>query len=815
MKSALVSGEANILAVTEGTAVRVYRNGDQNFFKADARDLSILLSGAKDVERLELHQFDDPHAVIEKFVLRDQAIRLFTILLDYKAAHSSLDDIASTLEEIISESSCQKYLLHQIFCHEIPKPIDIIELEEGINKYPQLKGVIRLYFDNQGSIRKVRQAFEAIPDIVFEGTSRDLVREFAIDKGLFFELANSSPADVNKTLFAFYNAMKSIKGYRNIVSEWTKSFEKEKFELPKWIESDDQSNIYFEDDMEYHADRSTYERVRLQISAIISKIRSGDFENARRYAKDLVKDQSASGTNRHIAKSMTFLSQAAKSEEHYDLQLEWANEAIKYSPNDPWTHCQAADAYVNLRRYSQANEALKTAEHLGEVAYSANSQARIARAQGNLGLAEELYEQALIVSKGNKHEVYSRAGLAEVARDQGRFDLALQRYDTALAELPYEAALHCGRAATLVDLGRFDDAESSYKAAMNFESNDVVPRTGIATIYREKGQFDISEKLARLIINERPNNSACQCLLGDVLRLQGNLTEALKQFEHASNLFPFNPIAFSGICRVLDEQGNISGSHQKYQEGISKFPYYAQMIIGLSSIKRRLRSYEEGLHLLDEAAHKFPKNLHIKIERAGMLRRLNYSDQSLSQYEEVLSLSPNFQKAANGKASLLISMARYDEAWQLLSKELCVTEEDWKSQVIIGLLYLKRDGILVAEPFLKNLVSRVPFSRERRFASAVLASIAMSNNDIDRASSLINSDVAEATNIIQFHVFAASKRAERADRMLRDLRDRYPHYHAELREEIARKFGIVNEAPSREQNWIYEREREMLLLEIA
>lgn len=111
-----------------------------------------------------------------------------------------------------------------------------------------------------------------------------------------------------------------------------------------------------------------------------------------------------------------------------ELQIEWAELAVKENPADPITFAHLAHALISASRFNEAFDPINSMGSLGHALAAENARARILRMTGRLTEAREAYLAAAEAHANEPDVVHALAGAAEVLRDMNRFEEAFEEY---------------------------------------------------------------------------------------------------------------------------------------------------------------------------------------------------------------------------------------------------------------------------------------------------------------------------------------------------------------------------------------------------
>lgn len=817
MIQAYASGQASKLAVQKGALYQLHDlNNDFAPRTVSSAELRMLFANCLDVEKISSPTLEDALAHANSLADADRALRYFVILISPESSgNQALKSIAETLDWLLENTFAYDVVRNNLFSRELPNDIDHQSIRGLTSNFTILDKLFDEIFSHQIDIRKVRLGFDAIAEHHFDTDDhKSLFKESAIRSGCFYKLAVEP---VNKALFDIYRTMSHVPNNRDIIQEWTKSFEISHSSIKLDLKPEEE---FDRDDVRDRARNGAgghqiFENVKAQQRAVLNKIQVGDIAKARRFAEELVATQKQSGEPEHLSKSLCQLSQFAKEHEIYELELEWAQQATKILPSDARSHSQMGDALIRLHRYTEANEALEKASAFGEVRYALNGKARIQRAIGHLDDAESLFLELLERFPSDPKRVFAIAGLAEIARDRGDLNLAIQKYLEAISIAPFDPAFRNGLAATYAQMGNFPEALSQYQTSLSYNDNEVVTLNGIAAVYKTKGDFVTAEEKLLEIIKRFPHDPFSRSTLGDLYKLQGKFEDAHRLLEKACNELPFSPQPLIGLANTYSEWGKFERAQEIYSRGMEKFPYEAIFTTGLAYSYKKSGQYQSALSVFDEARKKFPHDRPARLGRADMLRRMGQIEDALKSYTKMWEEDPSDLPTCNALASILIHQGKFTQAKQYLIEKDAQTQDEWRSKIINGMIFVKQKEFEVAEKHFEELIKKTPFARERRFMKAILASINIRRKNYLLALRNAEGVEGEITELIRLHALAGSRKMNKASDVLAHFRSKSPEFFPEIREEIAAQFGMNDNSPLHDHNWLVTEEQNILLLEAA
>ncbi|MCF6103122.1 tetratricopeptide repeat protein [Mesorhizobium muleiense] len=811
---AWISGEAGRYAIPQGNLYKIARVDAGASFVVSNSEITRAFAGASD---LELIQVVDERNAQEFAFLRYHsalAIRLFFQLYDPDETEQDRRDVAGDLESLLKETCLVERIEDRLLAYPYPVEIAGSEITTAVRSFVSLKALVQRLCDMQAAVQKVRDCFELVePSIFDERCPRARFNEVAIDRGCFknFVISVSQNEDSNLAIFQALKALSGVPGARQVVTTWASGFATyRKAKRPIVQETDiDQMEVFRE------PDHGAYDNVLAQQRAVVERLKSGDLDAAKRFTFELVKsqldrDEGAS----YAAMSLCRLSRAAKQLELWDLQLEWSQWASELCPSDPFTHGNVADALIDVGRMVEASSALDRAAEAGDPLYAATGRAKILREAGKLAEAKTAYENAYHNYRDNREAVHALIGSATVAREMGLLELSLQEFDSALERFPDEPFLYAGKASTLMELGDWQGVISTLDQLRSIQPDDPSTLVVKANALKVSGRLEFAIDEFQTLVKRFPYFPQPRYGLIDSLRIAGRLDDANSQIGEAKAKFPRNTSFIALAADLKREMGKAIEAQLEVSEALRFNPRDLRLITAQVRIHLASHRFREALALIDQAVVDNPSIFSLRVERADLLKRLGHVEPALQAYEEVLHEQPNYLNAVNAKAALLIHLGRFDEAEILLPASTKLEkQEEWRSFILRGLLYCRRGDPRAAIIHLNRLPRSVPFIRERRLMINAIAAAELALGQANQAMRTTADSRGEISNVIQFHALAAAKSPD-----AKALFQKSEGLSAELiilKDEIARRYGLLNEPTKHSRQWIFTAEQNAILLEAA
>lgn len=816
MMQAFVSGQAARVAFVQGADVS-YLNADRPLdkIKTNADSFGHLLLGADDVEQISVAAEEQAYPLLLKKFNFDRGLHLLDIALADEDEQFRIE-AAIFFDKLIEHQpslECIKNYVWAVENENFPNDGELLSLRAVAPKFVQFVEDVR-----KSQVHILR--FNAALDRAFEALDVDGVtaKEFrfvAIDSGVFRGLveAGSEPTEINKAILRCFTALAQIPSSRQIVQAWTKdvihkSTKAEMRRLEKEIERY-QDNSYVPKNASERSGYENFKAVKQQIAAIVERVKVRDTRTARRFADQLVKMQMQNGGATFAAKTLSSLAVEARKMGQYSLELEWAQASVELVPSDGWGVGLLADTYLRLSRIPEAEAAFRRSIELGEEEFGSSGLGRVQRACGK-------YDEALATFSNVKKKFAGRGGAsetlgayAETLRDLWREEEALEAYDSAIRAFPTDAALMCGKASLLAAMGRFEEASELYSFVNRHVGDFPAAWCGLADVRKLGGEWDDALDVYDRAIAKFPDNVIAVCGRADVLRSMGRLDDALAAYRAAARKFPYSPSPVSGEAETLKDMRRYFDALSTYKKAQQKFPLDQHLRNGLANALKLDGQFEEALRQFDLNVRDFPYNLYSLGGRAHLLRLLGNYDAALEAYNDIIAKRPEFRFAYNAKAAIFVAQKRFEEAAGILPDVDPITEVDWGTLHIRGMLLL-RQGLLdeAKAVFLKGC--GVPFFRQRAIFETALAIVNMKLGDLEGASQVIHSHKDSVSQLLSVHILMKQGESNVAMRRLAAVNDNLPSPVENLRIRLGEMLNnpVISES---QELMLFDREIEVVL----
>ncbi len=821
---ALISGQAGVAVLIEGNTATSFSIDEPNVhIPLSTSSVSYIFSHVTDLLKFKGISKDKALSELEVAWGKDRIMQLSLLLLNTEESRDIRISAAESIEEFLADRHLEDYLLNRFFMAPLPLPVN--EALDLVRKsaFSRVFHVLEHVEKHQAQIRRCRSAWNSLPVETFKNPeAKRQFESILVATGAFrhFSEALNKPENFGSVLLQILKQVGELPNSRNVILMWTKSFKPQQFKrrLEASIEEEELGAIAVPREGPDKAKKlrahEVLESITKQKQAIVHLIKRGDLQLARRYVDQLIKFQMKNGGEKYAVKSLCDLAQQAKEASNYSLQLELAKSAVDLLPSDGWACGQLGDAFYCLDQYDSALKCFDLADQAGESAYASTGRARILRGQGQFEKALDAY---LGVMRDFPKEVIPWIGRAEVLRDMWKLEEALSAYEEAIERFPHEKAPRCGRAAVLKDLGQFSDALKAYQANIVEFPDDQISYAGQADVLRSMGRHTEALDAYTNAADRFPDEIIPRNGRANILREMGNPDQALAIYDEIIASFPPNEFTLCGRAETLKGMGRFNEATLAYNAIVNQFPRTAIALCGKASVLEKKGEFQSALQIYDEAVRKFPRDIVPWSGRAEVLRKLGDFQNALEAYERILARDPSNKRVHYTKASILVAMGRYSDAKLLLPESKPTSLDDWVAVHIRGMIQLRLKNFNDAIETFSYGLRQCPWASERSYFRNALALTNLQSRQLQKALEVFgNIDKDEPlTNVLRMHAHGESGQRGDAGIAFRRVENVCPAHIVPLRDELARRYGLLEQKPKSDDDWIFEQECRALLLRAA
>ncbi len=195
---------------------------------------------------------------------------------------------------------------------------------------------------------------------------------------------------------------------------------------------------------------------------------------------------------------------------------------------------------------------------------------------------------------------------AQKAQSEGNLNLALQHYQQALIQQPDALDLHAACGNLCVHLQRFEEAAGYFRRILLVNKNPDVRNALCFALQRlgnnaaNQGQYALAEACFAEALEHQPNNAAYWYNLGNAQRELANPKAALTSFQKALHIDPNDADTYNNLGNVQRELGQLDLAIENYEKALEINPQLYHALAHLVHQKQHICDWRgEGKQPLD------------------------------------------------------------------------------------------------------------------------------------------------------------------------------------------------------------------------
>jgi tetratricopeptide (TPR) repeat protein len=286
--------------------------------------------------------------------------------------------------------------------------------------------------------------------------------------------------------------------------------------------------------------------------------------------------------------------------------------------------------------------------------------AQAADQRGDHTTAISLYTNALgsgVLTAREQAAAYRGRALDE--RDQQQFEKAIADQTEAVKRTPDDEMAFVERGATYAYVGRIDAALADFTAAIGLKPNDVTALTDRGAILVEQRDYARALTDLNAAVTAEPNNIDAILNRAAALRGLGDKDSAIVDFNAVIRLRPDVAAAYYERGNTYRDKGDAARSIADYNAAIRLKPDYVDAFNDRGLTYQLSRQYPKALSDFGTLAPNDPDPYY---NRAKLYRDLGQYDHAIADYNVLISLSPRFPPAYNGRAYANFHAGRFEAA---------------------------------------------------------------------------------------------------------------------------------------------------------
>ena len=296
----------------------------------------------------------------------------------------------------------------------------------------------------------------------------------------------------------------------------------------------------------------------------------------------------------------------------------------------------------------------------------------------------------------------------------------------------------------------------------------------------------------------------------EVLKATGRLEDALREYDSTAKEFPHDVFARNGRAEVLKGMGRLEDALREYDSTAKEFPENVVARTGRAEVLKGMGRLEDALQEYESIAKEFPHDVVARNGRAEVLKGMGRLEDALREYDSIAKEFPQNVVARNGAASVCVLMADYELAIRWIGSLANVEPVNWVGLHILGMIHLRTGRADEAVALFERGLRDGPFEN-RHFFQSGLAYVRLLVKDLDQAATILEDEPSVVSRVLQIHIYGELDQTEKARQAYDIVRSNRNPRVIELTAELVARARLEKRAPARSDQWVLDREFELLL----
>ena len=318
-------------------------------------------------------------------------------------------------------------------------------------------------------------------------------------------------------------------------------------------------------------------------------------------------------------------------------------------------------------------------------------------------------------------------------RQKGDTKAAIIQLKNALQKKPDDANARFLLGTIYNDTGDALSAEKEIRRAteLGMAKAKTAPQLARSLMAQGKHQLALDELSAAAPLQD----GAAEITRGDAYTSLGKQAEAKAAYEQALKLTPDAPLALVGLAKIAYFGKDVDGASRLVDQAITKNPKSTEALIAKADLLRAQEKNDAAMAAYDEAIKISPDNVQNRISKANLQIGLRRFDEAAKEIDAARKIAPAAPLVSYTQALLDFSQGKHKPALESIQQVLKVAPEHMPSVLLAGAIEYALGSNEQAEQYVKRYMAVNPGNA---YASKLLASILLKNNDPQRALSVLN-----------------------------------------------------------------------------
>ena len=331
--------------------------------------------------------------------------------------------------------------------------------------------------------------------------------------------------------------------------------------------------------------------------------------------------------------------------------------------------------------------------------------------------------------------------VAEAAKyqQQGDRKAAVIQLKNALQKKPDDAEARFLLGSIYNETGETLSAEKELRRAAELGMSKAKTAPQLAKAMMAQGQYQ--KALDELAVAGPLQDANAEVTRGDAYSALNKPAEAKAAYEQALKISPDAPLALVGLAKIAYFNKDVAGATGMIDRAIAKNPQNTEALVARAELLRAQDKNDEALAAYDTALKIRPDHVQNHIAKANLDISLRRFDDAAKEIETARKLAPAAPMVSYAQALLDFSQEKHKQALESIQQVLKVAPDHMPSVLLAGAIQYALGSNEQAEQYVKRYMEVNPGNV---YASKLLASILLKNNDPQRALSVLNPAIQQA-----------------------------------------------------------------------
>jgi tetratricopeptide (TPR) repeat protein len=331
----------------------------------------------------------------------------------------------------------------------------------------------------------------------------------------------------------------------------------------------------------------------------------------------------------------------------------------------------------------------------------------------------------------------------------------------------------------------------------------------LAQAAKDLGFHELQLEWMKKATDFAPGDGWSLAQLGDAYRCLGQWAQAERAFALALQHGAVS-IARNGRAEALKGMGRLEDAFREYDAAVKEFPEDVFARNGRAEVLKGMGRLEDAFREYDATVKEFPQDVVARNGRAEVLKGMGRLEDAFREYETIAKEFPQDAFARNGAASVCVLKGEYDSAAKWIGPLVDSGPPNWVGLHIVGMIRLRTGDTAKAVELFERGLRDGPFE-DRPFFRSGLAYARLLSREIHQAAEILEGEASVVSKVLQIHIYGDLDQTERARQAYDIVRSNRNPQVIELTAELAARARLESRPRTRSDQWIQEREFELLM----